>query len=413
MMAYQDRTHAALLRDIDHYRVKTFERYNKEVRIYPSKTANEVENLVSQQWVGFSHYDFDQYGKPAKTMQVAFRIRHGRDEVKIRYRGLWTSVLTYMRDVSPSSAYYGPSDGTLADWQRLQSAKQAEWWNKNGKLFCLLDLPGEIRSNIFEFALAAPIEPYPTTKGRNAGQLGVLKMRTRQPQVSILLANKQIYEEASNVFYLCTPVILEYRGLLTRVMQNERLWPNIRLLELSLDHTGFFELFGLRANGQELVKARSHPETLRMLKLSRLTLWFQEPAKTGKLDFLDGACHKTIVDWIFEAAWPHIKGHPLFFKGYVKNSQKTRFDAQAVVERTKFKNWNDRRHAVGTHVGSLCEYDEDAEACDTEEGGIRLDGKVIETWWEEDVELAKDDSKELPPSCICQRPCDGEWTAED
>ncbi|KAK5166476.1 uncharacterized protein LTR77_008019 [Saxophila tyrrhenica] len=106
---------------------------------------------------------------------------------------------------------------------------QQQWWDKNGKTFNIMGLPVELRRLIFEQATCVEHFPIPYTytddvlsycgrgaelSGRDNPRRKAEKKVIGTPNISLLFANKQIYEEIkSHLQYAATKAFVSEFGL--------------------------------------------------------------------------------------------------------------------------------------------------------------------------------------------------------
>lgn len=219
--------------------------------------------------------------------------------------------------------------------------------------------------------------------------------------------NRQVYGEASHVLFLHTCFLVEHNVILKKLLYNSSQLARIRRLQLALSHFDFFKLFGLHLGDEHESNIRPSRvrSALRQMTLIHLELRFEAPSLYCERRWLEGACQKTIVKWIWAAAWPFVRGHPVTVTGYVKTSQKEAFAAQIAHERKKIDRWQRQVRALGLGEASMQDY---YEWLDEQEGGVLLSG-------EQSGEIeAKAAAEDWPPVCRCANECLQEsWIADD
>ena len=415
-MAYIHLIGEALQRDIKSYRNQSFETFGLNVFVYPVSNSNPIINLDGFQ-VGYHKYNFDVWGEPGKIMRIRI---YPKGVVKILYMGRYRPVGAFLKNLKPKMDWNNL--GNPGDFSREQIvhgrwAQQSRWWLANGKKFRLLDLPPEIREIIYDYVWGPFIEPYPTSKARKIPESTKQAMLERKPNSNLLRTSRLIYEEASNILFLFTPFVVQHYGIMgpltSRVEQRAR----IRQLELALSHDDFMRLFRketVRKSGLVIPGGSPEALALRQMKLNRLLLTIQAPSFTTASGRFDGACQKTAVDLILDAAWPFVRGHPVQLAGYVKRTQKNAFEAKCLVERKKFELWQKQRLAIRLSEGDLRGY---YDELDEEDGGVILDEKtraLDEALKDEIVEVEKAEEEETSLTCKCRVPCTPKhWTPED
>ena len=401
-----------LRKDIEDFRMQSFETFGVDVCVHPVSDASPVYDLQGR-WRGFDEYAFDVHGLPEKRMEVRIS---ATDEVKIWYRNRWTRIARYMKHLTPPIDWNAPGDGPRYRDRQLRWDQQGRWWLANGKKFRLLDLPSEIREMIYGFAFGPVVEPYPTCKARRLNGLGKMAMVARKPNSNLLLISNQVYEEASNILFLYTPFLVQHYGVLGALTSNIAQRSRIRQLELTLSHETFLKLFRTTIKGEDgkqIIVCTRQAYALRCMKLNRLELQITAPSMTNESGWLDGACQKTVVDWILDRAWPLVRGHPVQVTGFVKTRQKAAFEAACLVERKRVEIWKKQKVAAGVCEDlELSEYDREL---DDEDGGVILNERARDVMAKEGkggagfVEIT-----EHTPICRCTVPCTVEhWTPEE
>ncbi|KAF2657870.1 hypothetical protein K491DRAFT_594063 [Lophiostoma macrostomum CBS 122681] len=253
-------------------------------------------------------------------------------------------------------------------------SSQRIWWERNGKTFRLMDLPAEVRANVFEHILGSPIylrtalnsstgqnvvtfrpgkgaadyhstihwensyayeeaEKFPRiatsySKGRNV----------RLANMNIFLVNKQIRDEALKSGWEGTWKHFSLRYILKDVLQcpnppTEFNW--LSRIELHLSASGFIGLFGVEVYPEIHIDAScSYGHLLqRILNLKQLRLRFRSPYDGPQAnpwrdyvqhrryadviqsdprckDMVKFPCQRILVDYILTFAFPFIKHVP-------------------------------------------------------------------------------------------------------
>ncbi|KAK4990109.1 hypothetical protein LTR50_002739 [Elasticomyces elasticus] len=286
---------------------------------------------------------------------------------------------------------------------------QAHWWACTGKTFRLLDLPGEIRTSIYRYALGPAAEPgiLPELRRRGARDRG----QRPRPTFTLLSASKQIYTEASYEFFTYTPFAFTILKLAKRFFAGKWAFEKIRVLEFSLSHEGFLQLFCCHLNSKHSFRnhGRRTINRIRQMNLKRLTLCMPPPRDMVLADFLDEGCHKTVVDWIMAAAYRELGGLPIRFTGYLKESQRTA-TVKFEEARKLRQRWLTMRESLGLPAVGDWELEHDDE-----DGGVKLDECA-----QDECAKSEDNGTEvnnrdadLPPRCFCETPCHGVWVEND
>ncbi|KAK6438834.1 hypothetical protein LTR95_004969, partial [Oleoguttula sp. CCFEE 5521] len=286
--------------------------------------------------------------------------------------------------------------------------KRAEWWSVNGQSFKILELPGELRESILHFVLEGEIEVFPATARSKRRRW---RARKPEPTIGLLSTNRQVYEEASGVFYRRWLIKVANPMVLRLTLKNTRFATRIQKLEISLNHYDFLRFFGMDRDYPEdrlAYKYRSCAGMLRSMQLTSLELRFVPPGTTTSWNWLDEACQKTVVGWILEAAWEHVKGHPVMLSGYIKTAQKTAFEGANAAWKAAYET---KRKRYGLPISTLkvLDYDEWLSGADedVDGGGIRLQteterGGKVEEVTEYDGAI---ESHDLPARCSCKVRC--------
>lgn len=153
-----------------------------------------------------------------------------REKVEIWYRQNWHPVHAYLKHLRPAIDWNFASSDFTAETQLRRSQQQQRWWAANGKVFRFLDLPAEIRELVYEYAIGPKVEPYPTARTRKLGTNGCAALVARMPNASLLLTNKLVYEEASDVLFRRTRFYVDQLGVLAKLLRNEEQSARIRRL---------------------------------------------------------------------------------------------------------------------------------------------------------------------------------------
>ncbi|KAK5130784.1 hypothetical protein LTR08_001674 [Meristemomyces frigidus] len=391
-------------REIRAHRCLSFDNFTINAAVTPAKGKGRtrmIRNSVGT-FLGFDRYVLFLWGESDKEMQVGVDIAR---TVRVWHMGEWKTVAEFVSLLRPQpdrdSALSSPHGGY---------SHQSNWWRANGESFRLFDLPAEIRERIYRHALGVRVEPYPTALARRRGRYNTV-IKQRNPNSGILRVNRQVHDEASHVLFTHTPFFVEQRGVLRKLFQNVPQFKLIRRLELALSHYDFFKVFGFQFSENVQIIHQRSTQALRQMDLKHLELIIAAPSLTTETPWFDGACQTLIVDWILEAAYPWLRGHPVKISGYAKSRQKLAFEGACLAEEKKLGVWRMQQLAVRSTEGTLEEYDEwTEELLEEEEGGVRLDG---EPWTEEVSGVPSTLVEALPPQCECAVPCMMEtWDAE-
>lgn len=405
---------------INEYRAQSFENFSLDVYVHPSQRGASIhiaQNGVARGNAGVNIYKFSTADGHQKRMYV----RPVKGNILIAYRERWQTIDAYLdalkQDLSSRASIAG--EGWETAWR-----KQLEWWASNGKAFRLLDLPAEIRENIYRFALIKPTHPYPTHKARRLGYSSKIALKEDNPVTNLMSVSRRVRVEASHLFYRDAPFVIANNPIMHKVLTNLILSANIRHLHLALSHGQYLKLFGFQFSEVQSYSnyGGAVVSIIRDMRLDSLTLQIDAPRAVGDEMWADGACQRVVVSWIFEAAWPWIRGHPFKFTGFVKDGQRKVFAEYADQELKLVEKWQTSRLNWGLGTGTLREYHEFIEGyISDEDGGVRLDGSRggEREWPLERLEVHGDDNDgrlQVPraPICMCRVPCSrATWTTED
>lgn len=407
-MADADLIRRSILREVDEFRAQSYEHFRLGIYIHPVSDAEPVYNYNGV-WVGFARYDFDILGQPYTPLHV--RLARG-DRVMLRHIGSTISIFEYLTKLNPQPLEDSSLKTTRGQWDH-----QFAWWRANRKTFRFLELPVEIRELVYNHTFGTTIEPYPTSKARRLGQK-TQAILSRVPSAKTLLLSRQIYKEASAQLFLYTTFFVEHLGVLGALLSNKEQRQRIRRLRLALSHHDYFRLFGGLSGqcGGERVEYHTHrmAEGLQKMRLNSLDLIVSTPSSTTGHGCFEGACQKTMVEWLLEAAWPIVRGQPIKVNGYIKAQQKATFEAASLVDRKRYEAWQGTVTAAGLDTSSWSYHewlsDEECE----EDGGMRLDGVPVQA--SKTAHVREDDgrAKLMPPTCLCQPQFTLDtWSTED
>jgi hypothetical protein len=390
----------ALARDIQAYRLLSYDNFALHLRVHSAEYAKELRNAKGT-FIGYRAYMFDQWGTE-KRMDVQVRCANG---VQVKYMKKWVPVSEYMKNLERL-------EESVSNTVQWRYEHQWMWWKSNGKTFRFLALPQELRELIYWIAFGPVIQPYPTAKARRLPRNFVLPAE-KKPGTSMLRLNRQTAMEAKHMLYLYSTFSLQHRPILGRLIRNPSTAPLLRKVELELSHYDFLKLFGARITEDISYEPGVAAMHIADLELKLLTLKFAPPSLNTEQVWLDGACQRIVTSWILDSAWKWVRGHPVQVSGYIKNSQKRTFEADCITERNKFESWRKVRLLVGLSEGTLAEYHEWLDWMEGEEdGGVRVDGaknlvveeRLLKTNWE----------FEFPPTCWCFPKCTPKtWVGDD
>ncbi|KAK6435054.1 hypothetical protein LTR95_008765 [Oleoguttula sp. CCFEE 5521] len=399
---------ALLLRDTDEWRIRSYLNFTITLTVKASFGATPV--LDGEDQIGWSAYDLtliddDESLAFPRTLAIVY----SQGQVRVVLDRKLQHVSAYF-DRLAAHVKIKEKRLRIDKPKRRYAAldKQAEWWSVNGQSFKLLDLPGELRESIFQFALEGEIEVYPATAKSNRRRW---RARKPEPTIGLLRTNRQVYEEASGVFYRRRLIKVANPMVLRHTLKNTRFATRVQKLELSLNHYDFLRFFGLDRDYPEdrlVYKHRSCAGMLRNVQLTSLELRFVSPGTTTSWNWLDEACQEIVVGWILGAAWEHVKGHPVVLTGHIKTVQKTAFESANATYKAACETKREQ-YGLLTSTLKVLDYDEWLSGADEDEddGGVRLQTETEgELKMEEVTEYnGQIESWDLPARCSCKVRC--------
>jgi hypothetical protein len=224
-------------------------------------------------------------------------------------------------------------------------------------------------------------QPFPTSKKIDR------QVPTFQHSYTALMrTNKQLSEETSHLFYQRTTFSIEHPPLFPKRPEHGIPLDRLRRVRLSLDHSQYLDLFSGKPwviSDEPYVKRQFRE----MSNVESFEIYFSAPSRIATKTWLEGACQRTAINMVMDAAWASIKGLPVTITGCVKDSQKREIEARAQSERNVYAVYRAFCHDIGKPC-TLGAYDSWVKWMMAEEqGGVRLDG---EPWVEVEVEAEED-----------------------
>lgn len=279
-------------------------------------------------------------------------------------------------------------DGYDRKFPELQYEEQAIWWRNNGKAFCLMQLPPEVRDIIYTHALGPIILPQARTRvvfpdhavgfptisnhislglGHTHGKKGRLGAKQDpdidRPNLALLLVSRQVRDEALDAAWRCTTkrfraTIASASLLCFRkppdqdklILQMKELGPPsvLNYVQLEFSAACYFELIGIQPQqGRPMARLQPPPGRLsiHMLKkiptIRTLDFRFMSPKHPSAVcpwnapspfDYYSPqkphSCQKVWVDWFFTLALDQL-GHCSFkitMSGCVKDSTRAKWE---------------------------------------------------------------------------------------
>lgn len=380
--------------------------FYRKLFIHPTAEAKTVYGPKGTA-LGYDRYCVEISGGMEKEVQVRV-LRFGQVQVLLSQQ--WVGASELISDFTrPPSIFEFRRALTEAE-KDIQWKEQWAWWRINGKRFRLLDLPREIRDIIYSFAAGrGPVRAYPHAGCRRIGAALSLTYTARNPDKAGLMMpiSKQILEEYRQELFRHRYFYFEHRRLLSQFAECTTVYNRVTRLELSLSHTGYLSLFGFYVNEEyKWQTSWSAVGALREMRLKEFKFFINCPQRVSCSNLTDDACQRVMCDWIFEAAYDWLKGHPVHVAGWIKTSQKDAFQQKLDDARKEFLDWC---RWSGYECVAPMEWDEYEYQ---EDGGVRVDDaselekeskwprvRIVEREW---------------PVCQCNWKCDmASWTAED
>lgn len=401
---------AAIKDQIDQYRMQSFAKFGLEIEVSPKPNAKRIQLLVQhfgEVTVGYHHYTFrpKHNAEPSKTL----RVRLHRGTIQVQFCGSWHLISAYLDEVGTKWTYPAAP--------LLEMSRQSRWWASNGKSFEITNLPGEIRNVIFDFAFPAEARPFHLSE---CAQRDRLVPTFGRSYTALMRTNKQLYEEASDRFYKTTTFTIEHYHLFSKTLNNRFLRDRLRHVRLSHTHSEYLDLFSAKA-WDVSTKPYLKYQLREMSNLTNLEIHISAPSRISTKLWLEGACQKTAVNMIMDAAWPSIRGLPVSITGYVKDSQKKAIEAYVQSERNTYRLFEAWCRDIGKRC-SLRAFDSWVEWMMAEEqGGVRLDGEPYIEVEAEDSEserlqwnLMSNQDLRMVMWCSCEKRCSMEnWDPAD
>ncbi|KAF2148818.1 hypothetical protein K461DRAFT_53239 [Myriangium duriaei CBS 260.36] len=299
------------------------------------------------------------------------------------------------RQESLSSLFTRFLAATKPQWEQKNLAdSQLAWWLMNGKSFRLLDLPPELRDTIYDRASGSVIEPYSKDTISSTG-----RSYKRLPNLSLLLANKQIYHEITGVMASKAVFCFTSAWNFVKFMRKRAVWLlDIKHIELDLDHAEYLRLLdGSHGAFDKLRKMR--PDQL-VVRLARLDQTNSGPLRVM---FIEG-CHWRVTNWILCRLWENVAGQKVLLTGGIQPQAKEQMELQFEKAHAELHRMDKLRQSLGL---GPCDWDDfwDNEVA----GGVRIGTPgmkssapfpvVLGTW-----------QPTAPVACQCPQSCDNvDW----
>lgn len=383
-----------------------FQLYRK-LFIHPAEQAEPVYGPEGVS-LGCDRYSVEIAGSDFKKDVKVRVLRPGQLRVLLHRR--WVKVPKLISSLPPPPSVFESGKALIPAEKDIQWDEQWAWWRNNGKRFRLLDLPREIRDIIYSFAAGrGKVQPYPYDSCRRIGPALSRLYTARNPDKAGLMMpiSKQVLEEYRQELFRDRHFYFEHRRLLRKFAECTTVYNRVTRLELSLSHIGYFSLFGFYVDEEyKCDTSWSAVGALREMRLKEFKFFINCPQRVTCSNLTDDACQRVMCDWIFEAAYDWLKGHPVQVTGWIKTDQREAFQRKLDDARKDFLTWClwGGYESVAPMEWDEYEYQEDE--------GVRVDGapgpekqskwprvRIVERDW---------------PVCRCAWKCDmASWTADD
>lgn len=411
-----------------------------DLYLHPPSWCHSIRD-ASNKFLGWEVYYFDISGTHYEPIPLEVRLltpkesKHGNAThppgIRIRYQNVWLRISTFLDHYPPARF--------LRTWTESQTPEslwdsQWRWWvalsrlptyNPLHKKFRILDLPAEIRELIYSDILgSSPFNPFPKLRAQNLGGLYRDRYLASQPDLRVMLLNKQIHSEIRRVL-LCDMVWLIPRfNILDRILISPYLSVTVQRLHLALSHSQFLQLFA-NQNSEFVVRSL---RPMRWMRLRELVLDMAAPPSVRMIRDEHGtkskfvACQKLIVGWILAAAEYWVVGHQgVKVVGWVREKQKREFEGKCREGLRELAKWREMDCVEGKELW-------DWDAWREDDGGVRLleeveDGEVVGSAQVVDGEDGSGEVQDFrmlsdhwggpePPECFCEVSCaSDEWSA--
>ncbi|KAI8931803.1 hypothetical protein NX059_011440 [Plenodomus lindquistii] len=357
--------------------------WNNNIRVVPSTTAPPIwpPNATNTNDVKFYTFTQDNTEFPP-TLPVSIIPRTGAltaDKLHVRKAGAWIPLFKFLLDLA---------DPNILHRRGLKSSSYF-WYKRTKKTFRLMDLPTELRLQIFEYAMAPMGEIYPLNKackqftldqdftrhhitpgigyekdcldyylhnlitgGPGTPYRGSTTYEHRAPvsapNMSLLYVNKQVSQEVLQTaweapkkcfldHWLFIPVLESRIGAAARFNRLNR-------IELAFTLRSWFKFFGVHVQPTIYITESENMGYYlhRLARNTRLHIRFRDPADgyagdpwgsdvPDSVDAEEGTytvttCQSVLVDWTLTFAYEHIKRMNVTIEGYVRTQQKNYWD---------------------------------------------------------------------------------------
>ncbi|KAI4849459.1 hypothetical protein E4T44_03336 [Aureobasidium sp. EXF-8845] len=413
--------HQHVLDTQDKFVISSFDAHTMNFRITAGKKINHITWKCTPDPNAFKFEFFPNVGRN-RTMPTRFH----EGQVQVCLNNKWILMVDYLERESKRDKL-NPNYLPKFDAQLALKAQRI-WWDRNNKVFRLLDLPLELRTEIYR--QAAPqdaIEPFARHPKRGIlPKNALLPISDRNDMVSNLLrCGGLVGHEMREYVFKNLPLLINHQILLHRTLRRNAWFPRHLLTHLTLalpTHTHYVKLFGLNARnivtdveitieGDEDTAIHLCRDHLPFIKKFEVVIPSREVVDHTYVKH----CQTTATTLLLEIMWPFIQAQPVVITGMIKNWQKKWWEAEFAQAHKDFDKIKADTEDGGSRVtqedidraegkADNNEYDEDGNCCDCIMECCLLHYEEPEPVWE----------YHLPFFCECDTPClHGEWTPED
>ncbi|KAI5206434.1 hypothetical protein E4T39_02466 [Aureobasidium subglaciale] len=403
--------HKAVLDTVDNFKISSFNAWALPVIVTVALRCDLItwERKPDPNSFKFKFGPRDGQGRTLAT-------RFHKNQIQVKLDNKWLFLIEYLEQESKQCPENPNTFNHLSPRNKTKSILKVQrgWWTANKKCFALLQLPAELRNEIYRHAAPQDaIEPYAGHRGRGHG---IPCIKGCNNMVSNLLkCNKIISQEMRDHMFLHLPLLINHHRLLRKTLHENIDFPRHQLTRLTIScrtHEDFFKMFGLRARNIitdeaiVMVGGGESPWSLHRDKLPCIKKFeIMTPSRETLQEWIvTTGCQTKTVTMLLEVMWPYIKGQPIVLSGMIKKWQKKLWEAKAAQAHEEYEKLY----------------------ADTEDGGVmvtqgdldRSEGKEDEDEDEDDLISFEEEEEvfeyHLPFFCECNPPClFGDWTHED
>ena len=438
-------------RDISNFNISNIEQDDIHFIVNPAKDASSVYDEKCHH-IGSTSYTFEKWSSDSEPEQFDVDLNSDfKISLHQEIQGQETRVLglyEWLQTQAESEVIVwddAREQAAIVRRHKLTKMQWSDWlWlaKTENKKFRLLDLPAELRLEIYDLALGGRQGPdHSSNSTSRYARLGKherwfgSRVVYEQPNVRCLLRlNRQIHNEASDFLYDTTTFRASHKSGLLQLLRDKILAKNIRRLELSLTHEEYLKIFQPEACREPLCNCslRSHyrfreispamAKVIHSMNLDHLTIEIDEPQEDYSFMHNPAApmipCQKLTVDLILKSILPWIAGNAVTIQGSVKTKQKIDFEATCAEFRKPFLKWREATSLLFKDAATVSNYVEDNVE---EDGGVRLDATGEETVRQreeaekgEETEKGEKDDAVFPQQCECRVNCSpAMWSADN